>query len=65
MRLQYVDPGGLGDLRTVGYRLDAEGDGVEIERLGGLGAAGILTKPFDPRTLPADVRALLDARVNP
>ena len=37
----------------------------EIERLRGLGAAGVLTKPFDPRTLPADVRALLDARVSP
>jgi two-component system OmpR family response regulator len=34
----------------------AKGD---VERLMALGAAGILTKPFDPRTLLADVRALV------
>jgi two-component system, OmpR family, response regulator len=34
---------------------------TELERLRGLGAAGVLTKPFDPRTLPSDVRALLEA----
>ena len=34
----------------------------EIERLMALGAAGVLTKPFDPRTLPADVRALVGAQ---
>ncbi len=44
--------------------LTAKAMRVEIERLRGLGAAGILTKPFDPRTLPADVRALVDARSN-
>jgi DNA-binding response OmpR family regulator len=32
----------------------------EIDRMMAQGAAGVLTKPFDPRTLPADVRALLD-----
>jgi DNA-binding response OmpR family regulator len=42
--------------------LTAKAMRVEIERLRGLGAAGVLTKPFDPRTLPADVRALVDAR---
>jgi DNA-binding response OmpR family regulator len=44
--------------------LTAKARRVEIERLRGLGAAGVLTKPFDPRTLPADVRALVDARFN-
>lgn len=42
--------------------LTAKAMRVEIERLRGLGAAGVMTKPFDPRTLPADVRALVDAR---
>jgi two-component system, OmpR family, response regulator len=32
---------------------------AEVERMTALGAAGVLTKPFDPRTLPADVRALI------
>ena len=34
----------------------------EIERLTDLGAAGVLIKPFDPRTLPAEVKALIKAR---
>jgi len=38
--------------------------GTELDRLKRLGSAGVLTKPFDPRTLPADVRALLEARLN-
>jgi two-component system, OmpR family, response regulator len=33
--------------------------GAEVERMLGLGAAGVLVKPFDPRTLSEDVRALL------
>jgi CheY-like chemotaxis protein len=32
---------------------------AEVERLMALGAAGVLTKPFDPRTLFVDVRAIL------
>jgi CheY-like chemotaxis protein len=39
--------------------------GAEIERLRGLGAAGVLTKPFDPRTLANDVRALVESGVQP
>lgn len=31
----------------------------EVERLKGLGAAGVLTKPFDPMTLAAELRAIL------
>jgi CheY-like chemotaxis protein len=34
----------------------------EIERLRGLGVAGVLTKPFDPMTFSGEVRALLEAR---
>jgi two-component system, OmpR family, response regulator len=34
--------------------------GAEVERLKGLGAVGVLTKPFDPRTLAADVKALVE-----
>lgn len=33
----------------------------EVERLRNLGAAGVLTKPFDPRSLAADVLAALAA----
>jgi two-component system OmpR family response regulator len=32
----------------------------EVERLRNLGAAGVLIKPFDPRTLAQDVRALVE-----
>jgi CheY-like chemotaxis protein len=32
----------------------------EVERLRSLGAAGVLTKPFDPMTLASQVRALLE-----
>ena len=31
----------------------------EVERMTALGAAGVLTKPFDPRTLASDVLALI------
>jgi two-component system OmpR family response regulator len=33
----------------------------EVERLTAMGARGVLTKPFDPMTLAAQVRAILDA----
>jgi DNA-binding response OmpR family regulator len=33
--------------------------GAEVERMMALGAAGVLVKPFDPRTLSSDVRALM------
>ena len=39
--------------------------GAEIERLKALGALGVLTKPFDPRTLPVDVRTLVESGVQP
>jgi two-component system, OmpR family, response regulator len=32
---------------------------VEVERLRALGAVGVLTKPFDPLTLAADLRVAL------
>jgi two-component system OmpR family response regulator len=32
---------------------------AEVERMRALGVAGVLIKPFDPRTLSGDVRALL------
>ncbi len=35
---------------------------AEILRLKELGAAGVLTKPFDPMTLAASLRAVLSAR---
>jgi DNA-binding response OmpR family regulator len=41
--------------------LTAKVVGAEVDRLKALGAAGVLIKPFDPRTLAADVRALLAA----
>jgi CheY-like chemotaxis protein len=41
--------------------LTAKVFGTEIERLMKLGAAGVLIKPFDPRTLADDVRTLVKA----
>ena len=32
----------------------------EIERLLGLGARGVLTKPFDPMSLPQELKACLE-----
>ena len=45
--------------------LTAKAMRTEIERLRALGAAGVLIKPFDPRTLPGDVRALVESQLNP
>jgi DNA-binding response OmpR family regulator len=39
--------------------LTAKTVAAEVERMRALGAVGVLTKPFDPRALPEDVRALL------
>lgn len=39
--------------------LTAKAMSSEIERLKGLGALGVITKPFDPMTLAAQVRELL------
>ena len=39
--------------------LTAKAVGDEVEQLTALGAVGVLLKPFDPRTLSEDVRALL------
>jgi CheY-like chemotaxis protein len=39
--------------------LTAKAMGSEIARLRSLGAAGVLTKPFDPMSLAGQIRALL------
>jgi CheY-like chemotaxis protein len=39
--------------------LTAKAREAEIDRLRGLGAAGVLTKPFDPMTLARELRAAL------
>ncbi len=39
--------------------LSCKAVGAEMDRMMGLGAAGVLLKPFDPRTLSDEVRALL------
>jgi DNA-binding response OmpR family regulator len=39
--------------------LTAKAVGDEVERMTALGGAGVLIKPFDPRTLSGDVRALV------
>ncbi len=52
------------DPRTAGIPvifLTAKAMASELERLRALGAAGVLTKPFDPMTLAAGVRAILGA----
>jgi len=40
--------------------LTAKAVGDEVDRLTALGAAGVLLKPFDPRTLSEDVRAIVE-----
>lgn len=40
--------------------LTAKALATEVERLRRLGARGVVLKPFDPMTLAADVRAVLD-----
>jgi CheY-like chemotaxis protein len=45
--------------------LTAKAMRAEIDRLRALGAAGVLIKPFDPRTLPGEVRALLESQLGP
>jgi CheY-like chemotaxis protein len=41
--------------------LTAKAMSAEVDRLKGLGACGVLVKPFDPMTLPRQLRDLLDA----
>lgn len=50
--------------RTPVIFLTAKAMRTEIERLRALGAAGVLIKPFDPRTLPGDVRALVESQLD-
>ena len=53
------------DPRTAGIPvifLTAKAMGSEVERLRTLGANGVLTKPFDPMSLAASVRAILGMR---
>jgi two-component system OmpR family response regulator len=45
--------------------LTAKAVGGEVPRLMALGAAGVLIKPFDPRSLPGDVVALLNQPLVP
>ncbi len=57
-----------GDPSTAGIPvvfLTAKATSEDLSRLGALGAAGIITKPFDATTLAADVRSILDRRVAP
>jgi two-component system OmpR family response regulator len=42
--------------------LTAKAMGSEIARLKSLGAAGVLTKPFDPASLSGQIRAILAER---
>ena len=44
--------------------LTAKAGGSDIPRLTALGAAGVLIKPFDPRTLPDEVRELVRRPLN-
>lgn len=40
--------------------LTAKAMASEVERLKGLGVRGVLTKPFDPMSLPVELRACLE-----
>jgi two-component system OmpR family response regulator len=44
--------------------LTAKAVQVEVARMRDLGAAGVLIKPFDPRTLAGDVRALINRPID-
>ena len=44
--------------------LTAKAAGDQVERLTSLGAAGVLLKPFDPRTLSQDVRAFVNRQTD-
>ena len=44
--------------------LTAKAVGEEVERMTNLGAAGVLIKPFNPRTLSADVRNLVNRPID-
>ena len=44
--------------------LTAKGRKDQFERMTPLGAVGVLIKPFDPRTLSDDVRALVTQHLN-
>jgi len=53
-----------GDPETSGIPvvfLTAKAMSAEVDRLKALGASGVLIKPFDPMTLPALLRGLVDA----
>lgn len=45
--------------------LTAKAQRHEVERYRMLGAAGVLTKPFDPMTLPDEVRAIIERPEEP
>jgi CheY-like chemotaxis protein len=45
--------------------LTAKAVGDQVERMTSLGAAGVLIKPFDPRTLSQDVRAFVNRQRDP
>jgi two-component system, OmpR family, response regulator len=60
-------PSTLTGLRAGGLPLDvpvvfltAKTQSADRERLGSLGAAGVIAKPFDPLTLPEQLRLLLE-----
>ena len=44
--------------------LTAKAVGDEVARMTSLGAAGVLIKPFDPRTLSRDLQALINRRLD-
>jgi two-component system OmpR family response regulator len=45
--------------------LTAKAMKAEVDRLRSMGATGVLTKPFDPLTLAADLRAALAPGIRP
>jgi CheY-like chemotaxis protein len=44
--------------------LTAKAVGADVERITSCGAVGVLIKPFDPRTLSRDVRALINRLID-
>lgn len=43
--------------------MTAKGQPGEVESYCKLGAAGVISKPFDPMTLPSEIREIVESRV--
>lgn len=52
----------FGDIDTPVIFITAKLQPAEVHRLTAIGASAVIAKPFDPMTLPDEVRAIVEAR---